>query len=70
MGDRIALLALGRRASWLEEGRKVLLWQMTVGSENWLEFAQFACTVPTQREFAMLSAIKTIRYERFITRSG
>jgi hypothetical protein len=43
---------------------------MTVSSENWLEFAQFACTVPTQQKFAILSAIKTIRYKSFITRSG
>lgn len=35
-----------------------------------LKFAQFACTVPTQPKIATLSAIKTIRYKSFITRSG
>jgi hypothetical protein len=39
-------------------------------SENWLKFAQFACTVPTQLKSATLSAIKTVRYKSFITRSG
>jgi hypothetical protein len=48
----------------------VLLWQMTVSSENRLKFAQFACTVPTQLEIGTLTAIKTIRYKGFITRSG
>jgi hypothetical protein len=33
------------------------------------EIAQFACTVPTQPKFAVLSAIKTIRYKSFITHS-
>lgn len=33
-----------------------------VGSEIGLEFAQFACTVPTQPKIATLSTIKTIRY--------
>jgi hypothetical protein len=37
---------------------------------NWLKFAQFACTVPTQPKIATLSSIKTIRYKSFITRSG
>jgi hypothetical protein len=39
-------------------------------ARNWLKFAQFACTVPTQPNNATLSAIKTIRYKHFITRSG
>ncbi len=37
---------------------------------NRLKFVQFACTVPTQPKLAPLSAIETIRYKRFITRSG
>jgi hypothetical protein len=40
------------------------------GSENWLKFARFACTVPTQPKIGTLSAIKTIGYRSFITRSG
>ena len=31
------------------------------------KFVQFSCTVPTQPQFATLSAIKTIRYKSFIT---
>jgi hypothetical protein len=37
---------------------------------KWAEIAQFVCTVPTQTKIATLSAIKTIRYISFITRSG
>jgi len=47
--------------------RAYAMWEQ---SRNSLKFAQFACTVPTQQKFARLSAIKTIRYESFITRSG
>jgi hypothetical protein len=39
-------------------------------SEIGWKFVQLACTVPTQQKFATLSAIKTIRYRSFITRSG
>jgi hypothetical protein len=39
-------------------------------SENWLKFARFACTVPTQPKIATLSTIKTMGYRDFITRSG
>jgi hypothetical protein len=34
------------------------------------EIVQFPCTVPTQPKVAILSAIRTIRYRSFITRSG
>jgi hypothetical protein len=36
---------------------------------NWLKFTQLACTVPTQPKNSILSAIKTIGYKSFITRS-
>ena len=36
---------------------------------DWLKFAQFSCTVPTQLRIAKLSASKTTRYKSFITRS-
>jgi hypothetical protein len=34
------------------------------------EITQFACTIPAQQKIATSSAIKTIRYKSFITRSG
>jgi hypothetical protein len=34
------------------------------------KFAQFPCTIPTQPKIGTLSAIKTVRYKSFITRSG
>jgi hypothetical protein len=60
------LLNLGDEADESGE-RAYAMWEQ---SRNWLKFAQFACTVPTQQRIAILSAIKTIRYKSLITRSG
>jgi hypothetical protein len=43
---------------------------MDLQQQNWLKFAQFACTVPTQPKTSTLSAMKTIRYKSSVTRSG